>query len=95
MSPRESGCFFGGELPRYLNLRDVLGFQRHAKAVAARGLVASFAGKLWSDVAEAAEVRGKVAALASAPGGVWGRWGVVGGWGWWVWAAAGGGGGGG
>ncbi|CAJ1433023.1 unnamed protein product [Effrenium voratum] len=55
-------------VPPYLNLRDVLGFQRHAKAVAARGLVASFAGKLWSDVAEAAEVRGKVAALASAPG---------------------------
>ena len=51
-------------------MRDILGFHRHSKALGSRSILASFAGKLWDaeSVAEAAEVRNKVAALSKAPG---------------------------
>ncbi|CAK9075921.1 Probable glucuronosyltransferase Os01g0926400 (OsGT47D) [Durusdinium trenchii] len=57
-------------VPPYINLRDILGFHRHSKAMRSRSFVASFAGKLWDSesVAEAAKVRSQVAALGEAPG---------------------------
>jgi len=55
-------------VPPYLNMQDVLGFHRNAKPMAERKHLAAFTGKLWADVAEATEVRSRVAALAERPG---------------------------
>jgi len=55
-------------VPPFINMRDILGFHRHAKPVAGRAHLGFFAGKLWRDVAEAADVRGRLAALAGRPG---------------------------
>lgn len=57
-------------VPPYINLKDILGFHRHSKALGSRSILASFAGKLWDaeSVAEAAEVRNRVAQLGKAPG---------------------------
>lgn len=55
-------------VPPYLNMQDVLGFHRNAKPLAERKHLACFTGKLWADVAEATEVRGRVAALSGRPG---------------------------
>jgi len=55
-------------VPPYINMQDVLGFHHHAKPMAERQHIAAFTGKLWADVAEATDVRGRVAALARRPG---------------------------
>ncbi|CAE7507777.1 F8H [Symbiodinium necroappetens] len=55
-------------VPPFINMKDILGFETHAKPMREREYVATFAGKLWSDIVEAADVRGKVVALSSAPG---------------------------
>lgn len=55
-------------VPPYLNMRDVLGFVRSARPLEQREHLAAFTGKLWQDVAEATDVRGRVAALAGLPG---------------------------
>ncbi|CAE8616053.1 unnamed protein product [Polarella glacialis] len=55
-------------VPPYINMRDILGFNQHARPLSEREHIAAFTGKLWVDVAEATEVRGRVAALAGIPG---------------------------
>ena len=55
-------------VPPFINMKDILGFETHAKPMREREHLATFAGKLWSDIVEAADVRGKVVALSSAPG---------------------------
>eukprot|EP00439_Symbiodinium_sp_Y106_P035665 s7776_g4.t1 len=55
-------------VPPFLNMKDILGFETHAKPMRDREYIATFAGKLWSDIVEAADVRGKVLALSNAPG---------------------------
>lgn len=55
-------------IPPYLDVQDVLAFLRHSKPARDRKHLAVFSGKMWHDVEEAADVRGKLAGLASLPG---------------------------
>eukprot|EP00929_Paragymnodinium_shiwhaense_P090161 TRINITY_DN50359_c0_g1_i1.p1 TRINITY_DN50359_c0_g1~~TRINITY_DN50359_c0_g1_i1.p1 ORF type:complete len:621 (+),score=135.33 TRINITY_DN50359_c0_g1_i1:131-1993(+) len=55
-------------VPPYLNMKDILGFHSHSRPMAEREHVAVFAGKLWKDLTEAADIRGRVAALKGLPG---------------------------
>lgn len=55
-------------IPPYLNLHDVLGFHRHARPLAERKHLAVFTGKLWRDIVEASDVRGRLAELSGHPG---------------------------
>lgn len=55
-------------VPPYINMADVLTLHHAARAVGDREHLACFAGKLWTDISEAVDVRGRVAALDGLPG---------------------------